>query len=895
MFYPLKDLNFKKFFLKTKKQKAVFNPNSFSIELKKFYENKNKKLLDNFKKKNNGLELANNRSNLIEQIIVKCYYRYSLELKKKIKNFKCSIIATGGFGRKELAPYSDVDILFLHSLKSKKNLEDFVKPILHALWNLGLRVGYATRTSKECISYSKKKLDVCTSILESRFVIGDKAIYNNLMKQYKSEIIEKYGKKFIKEIFLERRKRLVETGDTRYLLEPNVKNGKGGIRDLQTLDWIGKFVYKITKLKDLISYKVLDKNSVESFLKAKKFFWTVRSYLHIFSERPNEQLNFEYQSLIAKKIGYKKTKALLHVEKFMKDYFFTAKRVSDLIRIYCTLIEDKEELIPGSKIKKSKKVKVDNFVIENKRIDFSKNFRFKNIFLNNCNSFFHIFELAQEKNLDVHPKAARLILDNIKRIKNKISGKKEFLLLFLKVLTSKNNTEKFLKLMSDLGLLGILIPDFKRVSGQMQFGGFHTYTVDEHTLKAIGYINDIEVKKDTNENLLYNKIFSEIISSRILYIAMFFHDLGKGTGQDHSIVSSKIARNFCSYIEIDQTEKNTIIWLIKNHLLMNKISQKRDIDDMNTIFEFAKKVQSLEQLKLLFIFTIADMKATGKMIWNSWNKYPLEQLFLKTRRLLLGSSINVNQKIIELMKLKLKKNKGLYPKNKIDNFLKVLPNEIYLNNNQKKIIKFLKIIQKYKKRTHIQISQNKQKSATEIIVYTKDKLGLLYRLSGAVSISGFNVIEAKVSTLNNGMALDVLWVRDLNGSMLDSLYHFSKLEEILYKILSNNFSLKESMKNEKNKYLKKNLFKINTKIFIDNNTSKKHTILEINTFDRIGLIYDLTKKLYKLGLKISSAKILTIGKGANEIFYIQDFKGNKILSDNKINKLKKSIMSLLHN
>lgn len=328
---------------------------------------------------------------------------------------------------------------------------------------------------------------------------------------------------------------------------------------------------------------------------------------------------------------------------------------------------------------------------------------------------------------------------------------------------------------------------------------------------------------------------------------------------------------------------------------MNKISQKRDIDDMNTIFEFAKKVQSLEQLKLLFIFTIADMKATGKMIWNSWNKYPLEQLFLKTRRLLLGSSINVNQKIIELMKLKLKKNKGLYPKNKIDNFLKVLPNEIYLNNNQKKIIKFLKIIQKYKKRTHIQISQNKQKSATEIIVYTKDKPGLLYRLSGAVSISGFNVIEAKVSTLNNGMALDVLWVRDLNGSMLDSLYHFSKLEEILYKILSNNFSLKERIKNEKDKYLKKNLFKINTKIFIDNNTSKKHTILEINTFDRIGLIYDLTKKLYKLGLKISSAKILTIGKGANEIFYIQDFKGNKILSDNKINKLKKSIMSLLHN
>jgi [protein-PII] uridylyltransferase len=289
------------------------------------------------------------------------------------------------------------------------------------------------------------------------------------------------------------------------------------------------------------------------------------------------------------------------------------------------------------------------------------------------------------------------------------------------------------------------------------------------------------------------------------------------------------------------------------------------------------------------------MKATGKSIWNTWNKFPLEHLFIKTRNLLIGSSISANKEIIENVKLKLKRNKNLFSKKKIENSIKILPNEIYLNNNEKKIIKFLQIIQNYKKTTCIQFSQDKQRLATEIIVYTKDKPGLLYKLSGAVSISGFNVIEAKVSTLNNGMALDVLWVRDLNGLMLDHLYHFSKLEEIMHMILSNNFSLKEKIKNEKDKCLKKNLFKINTNIFVDNDTSKKHTILEINTFDRIGLIYDLTKKLYKLGIKISSAKILTIGNGANEIFYIQDFKGNKIQSNNKINKIKKNIMSLLKN
>ena len=289
------------------------------------------------------------------------------------------------------------------------------------------------------------------------------------------------------------------------------------------------------------------------------------------------------------------------------------------------------------------------------------------------------------------------------------------------------------------------------------------------------------------------------------------------------------------------------------------------------------------------------MKATGKSIWNNWNKYPLEKLFLKTRNLFLGSSINVNKNIIENLKSKLKKDKNLRPKKKIENFLKTLPKEIYLNNDKSKIVKFLQIIQKSREKNCIKIFQNIEKLATEIIIYTKDKPGLLYKLSGAVTISGFNVVEAKVSTLNNGMALDILWVRDLNGLMLDKLYHFSKLQKKMLEILSNDNLLEKEMKNEREKSLKKNLFNINTKIFIDNNSSKKHTILEINTFDRIGLIYDLTKKLYKLGLKISSAKILTMGKGANEIFYIQDFRGNKILSNKKINKLKTSITTLLNN
>tara|TARA_Y100000590_G_scaffold286805_1_gene322644 strand:+ start:298 stop:2976 length:2679 start_codon:yes stop_codon:yes gene_type:complete len=892
LFYSIKDLNFKSFFLKDYKKSAIENSSDFYVNLKKYYLNKYKKILEIFKKNNNGLEFANRRSNLIDDVISKSYKNFLLEKKKIIKNFSFSIIATGGYGRGELAPFSDIDILFLHSFKKKNNIEFFVKPILHTLWNLGFKVGYATRSPNECIKYSKKKLDVCTSILESRFIIGEKKIYENLINLYKNKIIKTDGKRFIRAILNERKKRLLASGDSRYLLEPNIKNGKGGLRDLQTLEWIGKFYYKTKKLSDLIQYKILDRNSVKSFIKAKSFYWDVRTHLHIISDRPNEQINFEFQNLISKKLGYKKNKQQSGVEKFMKNYFFETKKVSELIRIYCTAIEEKEGLLTPKK--NSKEFNLGDFVIKNKRINFSKEFQLKNYFIKKNKSFFRIIEIAQEKNLDLNPNAIRLILDNAEKIEKKIKDDKFFLISFLKILTSKNKPEKFIKLMNNLGLLGIIIPDFKRITGHIQIGGIHRYTVDEHTLKAIGYINEFHTKKKIKDNILYNTIFSEIISPRILYVAMFFHDLGKGTGRDHSIVSSQIAEKFCSFLEIDQIEKNTIKWLIRNHLLMNKISQKRDLDDKNTIFQFAKKIESLEQLKLLFIFTVADMKATGPVIWNTWNKYPLEQLFLKTRSLFLGSPINLNQKMLNNVKAELSKKKIIHKKN-LDFFMNILPKEIYLNNDKERIINYLKIIKKSGKKTFIKINQNKQKIVTELLVYTKDSPGLLYKLSGGVSVSGFNVTEAKVSTLKNGMALDILLIKDLNGEMLDPIYHFPVLEKNIRDSLFNVNLLQKNLIKEKKENIKKNLFKIKTNIFIDNDASNKHTILEINTFDRVGLIYDLTKKLYELGFEISSAKILSMGERANEIFYIQDFNGKKLQSNKKINKLKTSIMSLLKN
>jgi len=861
----------------------------FFLEMRDFYISSSKKIKDSFLIENDGLKAAFFRSNIIDKIIINCFKNFVSLSKTILNNF--AVVATGGYGRQELAPFSDIDILFLHSIKNKKNLENSVKPFLHILWDLGLRVGYATRTPKECIYFSKKNLDIATSILESRFIAGNKNIYNKTYSFYQKKIINVQGINFISKKLTERENRLKQNADSRYLLEPNVKNGKGGIRDLQTLSWIGKFFYNANDLKDLVKKKILDKNSAKSFFKSKQFFWTIRTHLHNLSHRPNEQLNFEYQTEIAKKMGYKKHKGTIDVERLMKHYFLTAKKVSDLIRIYCTAIEEKEKstILRNKKNNKYKyKNKIEDFVITNKRINFNKNFLFKK----NTKKVFRIFYLAQKKNLDIHPIALKSIIKNLLKIDKNISKKKEILEIFIKILTSKKNPEKYLKLINETGLLGKLIPDFQKIVGQMQFGGFHTFTVDEHTLRAIGILNQIEID---SKKELYNEIFSEILSPKVLYIALFFHDLGKGRGLDHSLVSSKIAKKFCSIISLNQIETNSIIWLIKNHLIMSKVSQRLDLEDPKTILEFGKKINSLEQLKLLFIFTVVDMKATGKKVWNSWNKFLLGELFLKSRKFILASKKRIFLPNVNLIRSKLKKRFHNIPNKKFKNLFDIFPKDLILNSGEKNLNRYFNIVFKYQKNLFISLKKNNYKLATEIIIYTRDKPGLLSKCAEVIAACGFNIVEARVYTLKNSMALDMIWVQDKKGLFLDTKYNLPKLKNILKKTLNHGFFDEEKVSLNYEKKNEKNLFNITPKIYVDNTMSESSTIIEINTFDRIGLIYDLTKRIYSLGLQISSAKILTMGHKITDIFYITDLKGKKILSVKKIDQLKKQILLLLRN
>ena len=449
-------------------------------------------------------------------------------------------------------------------------------------------------------------------------------------------------------------------------------------------------------------------------------------------------------------------------------------------------------------------------------------------------------------------------------------------------------------LLNEVGLLSFLIPEFGKIVGHMQIDNIHKYTVDEHTFKAIEFISEYERKDKVNNEKLYSDVFGEIISKKILYISIFFHDLGKGLGKNHSISSGKILKKYSILLKLNPAETNTILWLIKNHLIMNKVSQHLDLEDPKTIYEFIKKVNSLEQLKLLFFFTMIDMKATSNKIWNNWNKYLLEQLFVKSRSFLLGKTSSLLNDL-ESIKFSLKRDLNKFSRKSTLDLINILPDDLIFVNDKKNLLHFLKIIKNYKDKPIIKIKKNLEKNATEIIVYTKDQPGLMSVLSGVVALCGFNVIEARVYTLKNSMALDTLWVQNINGLILDKKFDIPKLRKKLNEKIKAGKLTGNKFKFIRKENYKENLFKVKSAIYFDNEMSEKNTILEVNSLDRIGLIYDLTKKLYRLGLQINSAKILSLGAGATNIFYIQDKNGKKIFSINKLNFLKKKISPLIKN
>ncbi len=563
---------------------------------------------------------------------------------------RMAVIATGGYGRGLQAPGSDIDLLFVLPYKQTAWGEQIAESILYCLWDTGLKVGHATRSVDECIRQAKADMTIRTAILEARFLLGDKTLFDELVTRFDKEVVRNTAVEFVTAKLAEREERHRRGGQSRYLVEPNVKDGKGGLRDLHTLFWIAKYVYRVSEPDELIKQGVFDKHEYQLFRRCEDFLWSVRCHMHFVTGRAEERLSFDIQREIAVRLGYTEHPGMKDVERFMKHYFLIAKDVGDLTAILCAELEDSHaKSVPVlSRVmarfrRPPKRVRLagsEDFNVDKNRITVAN----AGVFKRDPVNLIRIFHLAQKNNLAFHPDALRAVTRSLTLIDAKLRDNEEANKLFLTILTSQNDPETVLRRMNEAGVLGRFVPAFGKIVSMMQFNMYHHYTVDEHLLRCIGILREIE-EDSSKDSPLANELIHKILPEhrKVLYVAMFLHDIAKGRPEDHSTAGARVAKRFCPRLGFSAAETELVAWLISIHLVMSSVAQSRDLSDRKTIENFAAVAQSAEQLKLLTILTTADIKAVGPGVWNGWKAQLIRTLYFETEPVLTGGFSEVNR------------------------------------------------------------------------------------------------------------------------------------------------------------------------------------------------------------------------------------------------------------
>ena len=851
-------------------------------------------LKEKFLNDNKGLFCSVAHSHLMDQIISILYDKIKNYL--KTKDPLC-LLAVGGFGRGELAPYSDIDLLFLTGSRNRRTCEKFIHFILYTLWDLGLSVGHSTRKIADLINDSERDIILRTSVLENRYLSGDKILFNDLNSKLKF-LQKRTVSEFINLKLKEQDNRHYKMGDSRYILEPNIKESKGCLRDLNTLFWISKYHYRFNKITEIKKYSLSWSNELKRFNKALDFLMTIRCHLHYMSKKDDNILNFSAQEQIAQNLGYKNRGNTLSVERFMKRFYLIVKDVGSLTRLFCTELDNYNDVQP---IYSSETYDRDwkNFELKNRQVFYNKNKTEGKKQKVSPIIILKIFEFAQNRNLDIHPSTIYSII-NSKRTISEFENKKELYNIFVGILLSSKNSEKYLRLMNECGVLGKLFPDFQKIVGLMQYNMYHHYTVDEHTLRSIGFLHKLE-KGDLKEVApIASRLIRKIQSRKVLFISIFLHDIGKGRNEDHSKVGVKIAKNICPSLGLKDEETENVLWLVKNHLLMSKIAFNYDVSDPKTIDDFTKVVQSPEKLRLLLILTVADILAVGPGIWNSWKAALMRDLFRLSEEVLYGANpyhlleLNPDNSMIKTREYLTnweKEEFSVYSAQYPRNFWSALDVETHVwlakkhKTNRKKI-----------KQIDIFFKKLKNTNSILIVVIALDNPGLFSDIAGAISIQGTDIQTAKIFTRKDGMATDFFWVKSNTNTVFDK----EKLDKIKQSITT---SIKTNFNPEKQIFkLWKSIperirsLKSLSRVIVDNNMSNSQTIIEVNCQNKPGLLYKLTKEIKDLNLQIQSASVSTYGNSAVDVFYVKDVFGMKIENEKRINLIKKNIeLALIDN
>lgn len=814
---------------------------------------------------------------------------------------RMAVVATGGYGRGLMAPGSDIDLLFLLPYKQTAWGESVAEAILYCLWDMGLKVGHATRSIDECIRQAKADMTIRTAMLEARFILGDQKLFDELVVRFDKQVVQGTGPEFVAAKLNEREERHRRVGQSRYLVEPNVKDGKGGLRDLHTLFWIAKYVYRVRDLEELKDRGVFDSEELKLFQRCEDFLWSVRCNMHFLMGRAEERLSFDIQREIAIRLGYTEHPGMKDVERFMKHYFLIAKDVGDLTAILCAALEDQQakpapvlsRVMARLRPRGRRPLReAPDFVDDNSRLTIAD----QDVFVRDPINLIRMFRLAQKHELVLHPDALRAATKSLRLIDNTVRESPEANRLFLEILTSQD-AEIILRRMNETGVLGRFVRTFGKIVAMMQFNMYHHYTVDEHLLRCIGVLAEIE--RGTNEEfVLANDLMKKILPEHrtLLYVALFLHDIAKGRPEDHSIAGAKVARRLCPRFGLSPADTETVAWLVEQHLVMSTVAQSRDLSDRKTIENFAAVVQSLERMKLLTILTTADIRAVGPGVWNGWKAQLLRTLYYETEPALTGGFSEVNRaQRVAMAQAELRAElKDWRPEN-IDAYIARHYPAYWLKVDLPHRVAHARFVQsaeqsaKSLSTTH---SFDATRGVTELTVLAPDHPWLLSIIAGACATAGANIVDAQIFTTTDGRALDTISVTREFDQNEDEARRAQRIADTIEKALKGALRLPEVMGRRGPPKGRLKAFAVEPEVTINNQWSNRYTVIEVTGLDRPGLLYELTATLSKLSLNITSAHVATFGERVVDVFYVTDLLGAKLSSPTREIAIKRALLQL---
>lgn len=808
----------------------------------------------------------------------------------------CSaVIALGGYGRGELNPLSDIDVMFYCSDQNKDLAEKIAERVLYMLWDLNLDVGYSVRTASDCLSLAQQDITIRTAMLDTRFLAGDETLFHEFEKHVLQALLSRNSQSFLKAKYGEHETRLAKYGSSVYMLEPNIKEGEGGLRDLHTAIWMARVKFKANGVRDLLIKGVITDRELQEIESAYDYLWRIRNELHFQCKRKTDQIQYDKQEQIAAFLGYKDSKTALSVEQFMQDYYAHATQTEHLASTLISRAFKDKDTSKGLFGYLGRRSLGDDFFSYRGELITTR----KNLFASRPEAMMQAFLLAKQNKLSLSVDVKGQIRDNLSLVNDGFRRNREISEMFLEIMRGPTGVAQSLRDMHHLAFLNQYIPEFKRIYCKVQHDAYHVYTVDIHSIFAVEEIEKLWSGVYQESRPLMTKVATDIGKPELVVLAVLFHDIGKGEGKDHSNKGADMMPKIARRLNLPKEDSLRLEFLVRHHLDMAHISQRRDLNDIRLIQDFANTMAMAETLKMLYLLTFADIKAVGPDVWSEWKGHLLQELFEKTYETFeRGNFISeMRSERVRIRKSRvLAALKDDFGEKQVKDRLRSMSLRYLLTHRSWEIKDHVALeLSRGDETVAMQVTHDVEAVYSTVTISTLDVPGLFSMITGVLAANGINILGAQIYTRSNGYALDILRVNKPVGGIIDDPTKWAKVQSDLTSVLEGRVKVSSLVKKRQkiSSLPGQKMPRFPNRVEFDSDVSREHTVIDIFAHDKVGLLYRITKTLAELGLYIHVAKISTKVDQIADTFYVKDIFGQKISDESKREDVRKALLECL--